>query len=50
MNQRLQVGDKLPDHTFLILEEQGMTPVNLKDLMENKKIVIFAIPGKKKKY
>eukprot|EP01091_Cochliopodium_minus_P012701 TRINITY_DN390_c0_g2_i1.p1 TRINITY_DN390_c0_g2~~TRINITY_DN390_c0_g2_i1.p1 ORF type:complete len:178 (-),score=59.31 TRINITY_DN390_c0_g2_i1:91-573(-) len=45
MTQRLKVGDKLPDFTFLTLKDSAPTPVQLKDITENKKIVIFAVPG-----
>lgn len=41
----IQVGDKLPEHTFSILAEEGMQSLTTADLFSGKKVVLFAVPG-----
>ena len=41
----IQVGEKLPEHNFSILGEEGMQNLSTQDLFAGKKIVLFAVPG-----
>ncbi len=41
----LKVGDKLPEHTFQYLAEDGMQSPTSDELFAGKKVVLFAVPG-----
>ena len=41
----IQVGDKLPSVTLTTMTEEGPKPVQLQELCEGKKVVLFAVPG-----
>ena len=41
----IQVGDKLPSVTLTTMTEEGPKPVQLQELCERKKVVLFAVPG-----
>ncbi|MCK0095911.1 peroxiredoxin [Yoonia sp. F2084L] len=41
----IQTGDTLPNATLLIIGESGPTQVALSDKLENRKVVIFGLPG-----
>lgn len=41
----LKVGDKLPEHTFQYLAEDGMQRPTTDELFAGKKVVLFAVPG-----
>ncbi|MGR3540995.1 MAG: peroxiredoxin [Hasllibacter sp.] len=42
---QIQEGQKLPGATFIRISEDGPQPVALNDLMDGRKIVLFAVPG-----
>ncbi|CAI8425182.1 MAG: peroxiredoxin [Hyphomonadaceae bacterium] len=41
----INVGDKLPEVTFLEMGEKGPEPVTTTDVFAGKKIALFAVPG-----
>ena len=41
----IQTGDTLPNATFLQMGDDGPTQVVLSDKLENRKVVIFGLPG-----
>lgn len=41
----IQVGDSLPEGTLMIMGEKGPQPISIAELTDNKKTVIFALPG-----
>ncbi|PAJ73429.1 peroxiredoxin [Pseudoalteromonas sp. NBT06-2] len=41
----IQVGDLLPNVTFNLLTDHGMTTPNTADLFADKKVALFAVPG-----
>ena len=41
----IQVGDKLPEHTFQLLNDDGMQNPTSSELFAGKKVVLFAVPG-----
>ncbi|MCH2158677.1 MAG: peroxiredoxin [Oleiphilaceae bacterium] len=41
----IQVGDKLPEHTFQLLNDDGMQNPTSSELFSGKKVVLFAVPG-----
>ncbi len=41
----IQVGDKIPEHTFGIMGEEGPTGISTSDIFDGKKVVLFAVPG-----
>lgn len=41
----MEVGSKLPDATFSLLTADGMSNPTTVDLFDNKKVVLFAVPG-----
>lgn len=41
----IKVGDLLPEVTFNLLTNEGMDTPSTRDLFENKKVVLFAVPG-----
>lgn len=41
----IQTGDTLPNATLLIIGDDGPTQVALSDKLENRKVVIFGLPG-----
>lgn len=41
----LKVGDKLPDATLLKMDENGIGPVSLGELLTGRSVVIFAVPA-----
>ncbi len=41
----IQVGDKIPEHTFGIMGEDGPTGISSADIFSGKKVVLFAVPG-----
>ena len=41
----VKVGDKLPEHTFQYLAEDGMQNPTMDELFAGKKVVLFAVPG-----
>jgi len=41
----IQVGDKIPEHTFGIMGEDGPGGISSADIFSGKKVVLFAVPG-----
>ena len=41
----INVGDSLPEATFSLLTDEGMTNPTTADLFGGKKVVLFAVPG-----
>ena len=41
----IKVGDKLPENTFSLLTNDGMTNPTTEELFGGKKVVVFAVPG-----
>ncbi|MFA5122733.1 peroxiredoxin [Zavarzinia sp.] len=41
----IQVGDQLPDATFMTLTEKGPAPIPSAELFGGKTVVLFALPG-----
>jgi peroxiredoxin len=41
----IKVGDTLPEATFFTKTESGVEQRNIQEITENKKIVLFAVPG-----
>ncbi len=41
----LNVGDKMPDGSFMVMGGDGPTPLSTADLFTGKKVVIFSVPG-----
>lgn len=41
----IKVGDKIPQVTLSTMTEEGPKPVDLGELCEGKKVVLFAVPG-----
>lgn len=41
----IKTGDTLPNATLLIIGEDGPTKVAMSDKLENRKVVIFGLPG-----
>jgi len=41
----IQVGDKLPESTFMKMGEDGPQPVNTQDIFGGKRVALFAVPG-----
>jgi glutaredoxin/glutathione-dependent peroxiredoxin len=38
-------GDRLPEATFRIMEDEGIKTLTTKDIFAGKKVVLFAVPG-----
>ncbi len=45
MVEVLRAGMALPDATFLQMQEGGMVPVQLREVLAGRRVVIFAVPG-----
>ncbi|WP_434360856.1 peroxiredoxin [Parasalinivibrio latis] len=41
----ISLGDSLPHHEFQFLDAEGMAALTTKDLFNNKRVVLFAVPG-----
>ena len=41
----IEVGQKLPEATFKVLTAEGLADVELKSIVNGRKVVIFALPG-----
>ena len=41
----ISVGDKLPDATFKVLTEDGLTDMTTQDVFGGKTVVLFGVPG-----
>lgn len=41
----IQVGDKIPEHTFGVMGDEGPTGLSTDELFAGKKVVLFAVPG-----
>lgn len=41
----IQTGDKIPDATFTTMTDNGPTPLTTAELFNNKKVVLFSVPG-----
>jgi peroxiredoxin len=41
----IKVGDSLPENTFSLLTDDGMTNPTTEELFSGKKVVVFAVPG-----
>lgn len=41
----IQVGDKIPDITLTTMGEAGPQPITTADIFNNKKVVLFSVPG-----
>ena len=41
----IKVGESLPEHTFQLLNEDGMQSPTTGELFSGKKVVLFAVPG-----
>lgn len=41
----IEVGDKLPDATFMTITTEGPKPITTKQLCEGRKVALFAVPG-----
>jgi glutaredoxin/glutathione-dependent peroxiredoxin len=45
MTMTLSVGDRLPDATLVRMGAEGPEQVQLSDMLEGRKVVLFALPG-----
>jgi peroxiredoxin len=41
----IQVGDKIPDITLTTMGEKGPDPITTASIFDNKKVVLFSVPG-----
>lgn len=41
----IKVGDKIPESTLMHMTENGPAPITTSELLDGKKVVIFALPG-----
>ena len=41
----VSVGDNIPSGSLKKLEEQGVKDINMQEYLENKKVVLFSVPG-----
>ena len=41
----IKVGDTMPDGIFSIMQNEKPALLTAKELLENKKVVLFAVPG-----
>ncbi|HHL43795.1 MAG TPA: peroxiredoxin [Hellea balneolensis] len=41
----IQVGDKLPEFTFMTTGPEGPVPISTDDIFAGKKVALFAVPG-----
>ncbi|MCH2549157.1 MAG: peroxiredoxin [Alphaproteobacteria bacterium] len=41
----LQVGDQIPEGELRCKTSEGVKPVSIKELFQNKRVVLFAVPG-----
>ena len=41
----IKVGDRLPESTFMTMGPDGPKPATTADIFENKRVVLFAVPG-----
>lgn len=41
----IKVGDKLPQATFMTMNEDGPAPVSTSELFAGKRVALFAVPG-----
>lgn len=41
----IQIGDKLPDATFMVMTAEGPKPMTTADVFGGKKVALFAVPG-----
>ena len=41
----IQVGDKIPDITLTTMGEKGPDPITSASIFDNKKVVLFSVPG-----
>lgn len=41
----IQVGDKIPSGSFKVMGEEGPQEITTSELFDNKKVVMFAVPG-----
>eukprot|EP01027_Heterolobosea_sp_BB2_P026079 GEZU01040090.1.p1 GENE.GEZU01040090.1~~GEZU01040090.1.p1 ORF type:complete len:161 (-),score=54.24 GEZU01040090.1:121-603(-) len=41
----IQVGDKIPEFTFMTMKENGPAPISTSEIFSGKKVVLFAVPG-----
>ena len=41
----VSVGDNIPSGNLKRLEEQGVKDINIQEYLENKKVVLFSVPG-----
>lgn len=41
----IQVGDKLPDTTFMVMTAEGPKPATTAEVFGGKKVALFAVPG-----
>ncbi|MEM9027752.1 MAG: peroxiredoxin [Pseudomonadota bacterium] len=41
----LQVGDKLPEATFMTMSDEGPKPVTTSEFFGGRKVALFAVPG-----
>lgn len=41
----IQVGDKIPEHTFGVMGAEGPEGISSADIFSGKKVVLFAVPG-----
>lgn len=41
----IQVGDKIPEHTFSVMGAEGPEGIASADIFSGKKVILFAVPG-----
>ena len=41
----IAIGDKFPESTFIIMSDDGPAELTSKEIMDGKKIILFAVPG-----
>ncbi len=41
----IQIGDRIPDSTLIVMADGNPTPLTTADLFDGKKVVLFSVPG-----
>jgi len=45
MTTQIKEGDRVPDFTFLTLQDDAPVPITTKEIFSGKKVVLLAVPG-----
>ena len=44
-DQMIKIGDSLPDANFLVMRDEGKQTITTADIVKDRKIVLFGLPG-----